>query len=268
MAIRVPFGERYLAGRSLIHTADARAKLPAALAYIFAVTLTPVGQWPALGLLAVPLAAALVLSRLSPLVVLRRSALALPFLLAAVPLMFTKEGEVLFSVPLFGWTASREGLEAVVSILAKSWLSVMAAVILTATTPAAELLRVMRTLGLPHLLVATVSLMYRYLFVIGEEALRLMRARDSRSARPAGVCLPGQKAGGSLSWRAKVMGNMVGSLFLRTYERSERVYAAMQARGYDGEPRFLWSRSWRLLEVVLAVALVAYLAGVEVYARY
>jgi cobalt/nickel transport system permease protein len=263
MAVRVPFGERYLAGRSAIHTADARVKLPATLAYIFAVTLTPVGHWEALGLLALPLIAALAFSGLSPLVVLRRSALALPFMLAAVPLMFTKEGESLFSVPLFGWTASEEGLAAVLSILAKSWLSVMAAVILTATTPAVELLRSMRSLGIPRLLVATVNFMYRYLFVIGEEALRLMRARDSRSAP-----LPGQKAGGSLIWRAKVLGNMVGSLFLRTYERSERVYAAMQARGYDGEPRFLWSRAWRLSDIALAVALVAYLAGVEVYARY
>jgi cobalt/nickel transport system permease protein len=263
MAVRVPFGDRYLAGQSAIHAADARAKLPATLAYIFAVTLTPVGHWAALGLLALPLAAVLAVSRLSPLVVLRRSALALPFLLAAVPLMFTKEGEALFSVPLFGWTASQDGLEAVLSILAKSWLSVMAAVILTATTPAAELLRAMRALGLPRLLVATVSFMYRYLFVIGEEALRLMRARDSRSAQ-----VPGRKAGGSLGWRAKVLGNMVGSLFLRTYERSERVYAAMQARGYDGEPRFLWSRAWRAIEVVVVAALVAYLAGVQVYARY
>jgi cobalt/nickel transport system permease protein len=182
--------------------------------------------------------------------------------------MFTKEGETLFSVPLLGWTASREGLEAVLSILTKSWLSVMAAVILTATTPAVELLRAARTLGLPRLLVATVSFMYRYLFVIGEEALRLMRARDSRSARPAGAYLPGQKTGGSLGWRAKVLGNMVGSLFLRTYERSERVYGAMQARGYDGEPRFLWEPAWRLIEIVPAVALAAYLVGVEVYARY
>jgi cobalt/nickel transport system permease protein len=263
MAVGVPFGERYLAGSSAIHAMDARAKLPAALAYIFAVTLTPAGHWAALGLLALPLVAALAASRLSPLLVARRSALALPFVLAAVPLMFTKEGEALFSVPLFGWTASQQGLEAVLSILAKSWLSVVAAVILTATTPAAELLGAMRALGLPRLLVATVSFMYRYLFVIGEEALRLIRARDSRSAR-----LAGQQAGGRLDWRAKVLGHMVGSLFLRTYERSERVYAAMQARGYDGEPRFLQVRAWRAAHVVVAAALVVYLAGVELYARY
>ena len=90
-----------------------------------------------------------------------------------------------------------------------------------------------------------------------------MRARDSRSASS-----PGQKAGGSLSWRAGVVGHMAGSLFLRSYERSERVYAAMQARGYDGEPRFLWGRAWRAAEVVAVAALVAYLAGVELYARY
>ena len=263
MAARLPFGERYLAGRSAIHAADARVKLPATLAYVFAVTLTPPGHWAALGLLALPLLAVLTISRLSPPVVLRRSALALPFLLAALPLMFTKEGEALFSVPLVGWTASREGLEAVLSILAKSWLSMVAAVILTATTPAAELLRAMRVLGLPRLLVATVSFMYRYLFVIGEEALRLMRARESRSAR-----LAGQRAAAGLGWRARVLGHMVGSLFLRTYERSERVYAAMLARGYDGEPRFLGSRAWRAIEVVTAAELVVYLAGVQLYARY
>jgi len=61
---------------------------------------------------------------------------------------------------------------------------------------------------------------------------------------------------------------MVGSLFLRSYERSERVYAAMQARGYDGELRLLWARAWRLTEMVVAVALVLYMAGVQVYARY
>jgi cobalt/nickel transport system permease protein len=61
---------------------------------------------------------------------------------------------------------------------------------------------------------------------------------------------------------------MVGSLFLRSYERSERIYAAMQARGYDGELRFVRDSAWRLAEVVVAAALVLYLAGVQVYARY
>jgi len=90
-----------------------------------------------------------------------------------------------------------------------------------------------------------------------------MRARESRSAR-----LAGQRGTAGLGWRARVLGHMVGSLFLRTYERSERVYAAMLARGYDGEPRFLGSRAWRAIEVVTAAELVVYLAGVQLYARY
>jgi cobalt/nickel transport system permease protein len=263
MAIRVGVLERYEAGRSLLHQADARVKLPVTVAYIFAVTLTPVGHWPALALMAAPLPLAVAFGGLSPLLVLRRSALALPFVLAAVPLMFTKEGETLFTLPLFGWDASREGLVAVISILAKSWLSVTAAVVLTATTSAVDLVRALRSLALPRILVATVSFMYRYIFVIAEEALRLMRARDSRSA---GV--EGRKSGGNAWWRAGILGNMVGSLFLRSYERSERVYAAMQARGYDGEPRFLWTPPWRAIEITLGVLVAVYAAGIQVYAHY
>jgi cobalt/nickel transport system permease protein len=263
MAIRVGILERYEAGRSLLHQADARVKLPVTVAYIFAVTLTPVGHWPALALMAVPLPLAVASGGLSPLLVLRRSALALPFVLAAVPLVFTKEGETLFTIPAFGWDASREGLVAVISIMAKSWLSVTAAVVLTATTSAVDLVRALRSLALPRILVATVSFRYRYIFVIAEEALRLMRARDSRSA---GV--EGRKSGGTTWWRAGILGNMVGSLFLRSYERSERVYAAMQARGYDGEPRFLWTPSWRTAEITLGVFVALYAVGIQAYAHY
>lgn len=263
MAIRVGALERYEAGSSLLHKADARVKLPVTVAYIFAVTLTPVGHWLALALMAAPLPLAIASGRLSPLLVLRRSALALPFVLAAVPLIFTKEGETLFTLPLFGWDASRQGLVAVTTILAKSWLSVTAAVVLTATTSAVGLVRALRSLAVPRILVATVSFMHRYIFVIGEEALRLMRARDSRSAR-----VEGRKSGGAARWRAGILGNMVGSLFLRSYERSERVYAAMQARGYDGESRFLWDPSWRAAEITLGVLVFVYAAGIQVYAHY
>jgi cobalt/nickel transport system permease protein len=263
MAAGVHLIERYRAGSSYVHNMDARLKLLLTLAYIFAATLTPTGHWLAFALLAAPLAVAVAASRLPALLILRRSALALPFIVVAVPLLFTKEGDTLFTIQPFGWTASHEGLTAVLTILTKSWLAVVAAIILTATTPAMELLRAMRALAVPRILVATVSFMYRYLFVIAEEAQRLLRARDSRSAR-----LEGRKSGGSIWWRAGVLGHMVGSLFLRSYERSERVYAAMQARGYDGELRFLQDSVWRLAEVAVTVAFVLYMAGVQVYARY
>jgi cobalt/nickel transport system permease protein len=101
-------------------------------------------------------------------------------------------------------------------------------------------------------MVAVISFMYRYLGVLGEEATRMSRARASRSADPSG------KGGGSMAWRARVTGQMVGSLFLRSYERSERIFAAMQARGFEGEFRHMHGRSLRPQELLgLALSLAA-----------
>ena len=255
--------ERFQEGRSPLHRLEARAKLLIALAFIFAATLTPTGRWEALGGLAILLAVGVALGGLSPLLVLRRSALALPFVLAAVPLLFTREGNALFSIPVLAWrwTATDAGLEALLTILLKSWLSVSAAVVLTATTPAADLLRALRGLRAPRVVVATVSFMYRYIFVIGDEAQRLLRARECRSA------VVGRGSGGSLRWRARVLGNMVGSLFIRSYERAERIYDAMRSRGYDGELKSLAVTPLRRVDYVALAIVLGLLAALETYAR-
>jgi cobalt/nickel transport system permease protein len=255
--------QRFQEGGSPLHRLEARAKLLTALAFIFAATLTPMGRWEVLGSLAILLAAAVALSGLSPLLVLRRSALALPFVLAAVPLLFTREGHALFSVPILAWrwTATDAGLEAVLTILLKSWLSVSAAVVLTATTPATDLLRALRGLHAPRVIVATVSFMYRYIFVIGEEAQRLMRARQCRSA------VVDRGSGGSLRWRARILGNMIGSLFIRSYERAERIYDAMCSRGYDGELKSLAVTSLRRVDYAALAVVFGLLAALETYAR-
>jgi cobalt/nickel transport system permease protein len=104
--------------------------------------------------------------------------------------------------------------------------------------------------------------MYRYLAVLAGEASRLNRARESRSAVVEG------RGGGGLRWRASVVGGMVGSLFLRSYERSERVYAAMQARGFDGEFRSMGGRAltatdWTAFAIV-ATAIVAFVIAGQV----
>jgi cobalt/nickel transport system permease protein len=253
VAFAFPLGERYDAPASPVHRADARVKLVAAVGYILAIASTPQGTWYALALLAVPIAIVALLAHLSLVGLLRRSLLALPFVLAALPLAFTREGQTVWTVPLAGWSASREGIEAVASIMGRSWLSVLTASVLTGTTSPTELVRALRALRVPRILAATMFFTYRYLFTIGDEGLRLMRGRDSRSAR-----LPGYRSGGTLAWRARVLGNMVGTLFLRSYERSERVFAAMQSRGYNGEPRFLDAPVLRAREVMAAAALVAY----------
>jgi len=116
----------------------------------------------------------------------------------------------------------------------------------------------MRAVKIPRLLVAIFGLMWRYLFVLADEALRLLRAREARSAESPtsppqgkGTPFPWQGRGwglGPLLWRGQVAGGMVGNLFLRSLERGERIYAAMAARGYDGEVRTLADSDWQIAD--------------------
>lgn len=267
--------ERYEARDSAVHRADARLKLLAALAGIFAVTLTREGDAIALALLALPVVAIVAAAKLPPLLVLRRSLIAAPFLLVALPLLFTRPGEAIATLPLFGWTVSDGGLVAVLTILGKSWLSVVIAVALTAATQQPDLLRALRALRVPKLLVATVEFAYRYLFVVGAEASRMLQARAARSGAPHGRrartarsgALHGRRAGGALRWRARVAGHLVGTLFVRSLERSERVHAAMLARGYDGEPRYLAAPPLHFAAVAVVAALVLYAYAVQLAVR-
>jgi cobalt/nickel transport system permease protein len=253
--------DRHVAGVSFVHRLDPRVKLVMTLAFIFAAILTPAGRWDIFAAMAVLMLLALAASRLSPLLVFGRSALAFPFVLAAVPVLFNRPGEVLFSAPVFGWTATDEGLVTMSSIFARSWLSVLMATILTATTESEHIIRSLRWLGVPRILVTTISFMWRYVFVIAEEAHRMLRARDSRSAKVS------RESGGSLAWRGKVTGNMVGTLFLRSLERGERVYVAMQARGYDGEIRSLDRFTLQSKDLVVLGGAIIILILVQAYAR-
>jgi cobalt/nickel transport system permease protein len=196
----------------------------------------PIASWPAYLLLFAVVLAAEILSRLGVTYVIKRAALALPFALAALPMVFTTEGRLLFAIPLGGGSlaATTEGLARFASTVLKSWFSVQAAIVLTSSTPFPELLQAMRAIRVPKLLVAVFGLMWRYLFVLVDEALRLARARSARSGYPAGSQT---RPGGTVAWRAKVTGGMAGNLLLRAFERSERIYAAMLSRGYDGEAR-------------------------------
>lgn len=225
--------DHYHEGDSLIHRLDARVKLILTLATIVVIAALPRGAWVVYLACLVMICLAAGLSQIRPIRLFRRSMLAFPFTLAALSLIFTVPGSTLASWRLGAWSLSitLEGTVAFISILVKAWLSVLSATILVATTPFAQLIAAMRAFRIPEVLVSVVSFMYRYMYVIADEALRMHRAREARSAAA------GPKAGGSLSWRARVLGGMVGSLFLRSYERSERVYAAMLSRGFDGRLR-------------------------------
>jgi cobalt/nickel transport system permease protein len=230
MTIRLD--SHYFAGDSPLHRLDPRVKTVVALTLIAGITLTPVRAWPAYPLLWALVASLAAAGEVGVGRLARRGGIALPFALAAATLLFTTPGEPILKIA--GIAISDAGLERFVAILLKSWLAVQVAILLSMTTSITDLLWALSSLRVPATLIAIISFLVRYLTTLQDEAERLIRARAARSAS-----LPGQRSGGGLIWRAKVAGGMVGSLFLRSYERSERVYAAMVARGYTGQMRAL-----------------------------
>lgn len=133
------------------------------------------------------------------------------------------------------------------------------AVLLAATTKVPDLMHALRHLGIPSILIAITSFMFRYLSVLVDEAIRLMRARSARSA--------GRQSGlSSIAWQGRVVGNMTGQLFLRSYERSERVYHAMAARGFQGQfvtvnPHRVRRRDWAMGGLAIVVLMLLQIIG-------
>ena len=122
------------------------------VAFILTCALTPLGAWPVFILLFSVILAVEILSDLGVRYVLKRSLLALPFVLAALPLVFTVKGTPLITFPLGSWviSVSAEGVERLLGIGVKSWLSIQAAVIMSSTMPFPDLLLAMRAVRVPR----------------------------------------------------------------------------------------------------------------------
>jgi cobalt/nickel transport system permease protein len=240
------FLDKYSDRDSPIHRLDPRGKLLATLAFIAAVVLTPAGSWLAYGLYFTIIAILIALSRVPVIYIFKRSLLIIPFvLLVAIFIPFFKEGEVAGSYNLWLWQVSvtHSGLQIMYNILAKAWLSILSLILLTSTTRFSNLLKGLEQLRLPKVIVMLLSFMYRYIFILVDEVMRMRQARDSRSF------------GGRRLRQIGVMGNMIGTLFIRSYERGERVYAAMMARGFDGHSRTLDRLHFSRVDVCFIISL-------------
>ncbi len=255
--------DRYRESDSLLHRLDPRVKTVVTLVFILSNVLLPDGAWLAFGLSWLFILALNSLSKLGVGFSFRRSFIALPFALAAVTAIFSLPGQPLAEFDLGPWhlVATDAGLLRFASIMVRAWLSVQVAILLMAVTLFPDLIHAFEHLRVPRSLTMVVAFLYRYLFVLTDEVLRLMRARQSRSA-----AFVGQKSGGSVFWRARVAGNMAGQLFLRSYERSDRIYNAMRARGYEGQirtlnPHILGQRDFLLGALAFFIIIVLQIVG-------
>jgi cobalt/nickel transport system permease protein len=263
-----PF-DGYQIRSSLIHELDPRVKVVLTILMILSNALIPDGAWLSFLLSFGFLYILVWISKVGIWLVLKRSFIALPFALAAITVIFNVPGNPVFEFSIGSWNLviTDQGTIRLISILVRSWLSVQVAILLIAATQFPDLIHALRHLKAPQVIISTISFMYRYLFVLSDEVIRLLRARDSRSAR-----LTNQKPGGNLIWRAKMAGSMAGQLFLRSYERSDRVYNAMLSRGYSGElltmnPHKLTGTDWNILLVSIAVILFIQLVGLSAFGQ-
>ena len=209
-------------GHSAIHRARPHLKLLALLAFVLVVVATPADAHVLFASYLLVLAGVVAVSRVPPAYLLRRMVVEVPFLVFAALLPFVAHGP---QVEVLGLSVSEPGLVAAGGLAAKGTLGVLASLTLAATTEPRDVLRGLETLRLPAQLVQILGFMIRYLDVVGAEMGRMRVALASR----------GFDGRDPRHW--PVLARTVGALFIRSYERGERVHLAMLSRGYDGTTR-------------------------------
>jgi cobalt/nickel transport system permease protein len=209
-------------GHSPVHRAAPHHKLLALLGFVLVVVATPKDWFAAYGLYLLLLAAVVVVSTVPPTYLLKRLVVEVPFVVFALLMPFIATGP---RVEVLGLSLSEQGLLAGWALLAKGTLGVLASLTLAATTEPRDLLVGLERLRLPQQLVQIMGFMIRYVDVVGDEMRRMRIARESR----------GFTARNPKHW--PVVARSAGALFIRSYERGERVHLAMVSRGYTGSLR-------------------------------
>ncbi|MBW3604943.1 MAG: cobalt ECF transporter T component CbiQ [Actinobacteria bacterium] len=229
----------YVHGHSPIHHLAPEVKIAAAVAYIAAAAVTPRQAIWAFGVQAAGVAAAIAVARLGPRFVLRRLTVVVPFVAFALCIPFIASGE---RIDVVGLSLSREGLWGAWNVVSKATIGASVSILLAGTTEVPRLLTGLSRLRVPGTLTAIAAFMVRYLEVIAGELGRMRTAMAARGYAPRWL------------WQARPVATSAGALFVRSYERGERVHAAMLSRGYTGTMPDLGGRRATAREWILAAA--------------
>ncbi|MGW1057435.1 cobalt ECF transporter T component CbiQ [Micromonospora rubida] len=215
----------YRESTSSVHRLPPEVKIAAMVLFTVAVVATPRAEFWAFGGYALLVAVVAALARVGPGWLLSRAAIELPFVLFAFALPFLGAGE---RVDVAGLSLSVDGLLGGWNIIAKGTLGVLASLLLAATTTTRDLIVGLDRLRCPQILTQIATFMLRYLDVLVGEARRMRVARVSRGDDPRFL------------WQLRGFAAGIGALFLRAFERGERVYLAMVSRGYSGRMPAVW----------------------------
>lgn len=241
----------HVGGDTVLHRMPTHAKLVGLVTFVVLVVSVPVRERVALLALLAVAAGVLLSTRVPVRHLLPRLAVELPFAVFAVLLPFVATGPRVALGPI---TVSQPGLDAAVALLLKGTCGVVAAVAYAVTTRPRDLLRALQHLRVPDPLVVIAGLMVRYVDVVTDQVRRMRVARESRAF----------VARSPRAWPALAAGT--GALFIRSYERGERVHLAMLSRGWSGrlpvtDPLAATPAQWAL---ALAPALLAAAVSVGV----
>jgi cobalt/nickel transport system permease protein len=209
----------YLDRVTPVHRLGPEVKIAATVAFTIVVVITGREEFLAFGGYAVLLALVAVAARVPPGWLAKRASIELPFVLLAVALPFAGHGE---RITWLGMSLSIDGLYGAWNIFAKGTLGVLASLLLAGSTTMRDLILGLDRLRCPQAITQIATFMLRYIDVLAGEARRMRVARLSRGYDPRFL------------WQVKAFAVGVGALFLRAFERGERVYLAMVSRGYTG----------------------------------
>jgi cobalt/nickel transport system permease protein len=244
-------GSLYVPGNSPVHRLAPQCKLAATLLFVFAVVSTPREAFWAYGVYVALIAGLAAVARLPARLFLRRLTIELPFVAFAFLLPIVGQGE---RVDVLGLSLSVTGLWGAWNILIKGTIGVAASIVMSSTTPIPEILHGLDHLHVPKVFVSICAFMIRYADVISGEMRRMKIARESRGHDPRWI------------WQAKAVASSAGALFIRSYERGERVYLAMVSRGYSGSMPVYSHNNANRRQWILALSAPALAAVVSVTA--
>lgn len=250
------FIDKYSDFHSPIHNLDPRTKILATILIVISLVLTKPSDFLNFLVYFIIIAFITFLARIRIFYILKRASIVLPFvLLVTIFIPFMKHGNIIgsYNLRIFELNITQEGLFIIWNVAVKSYLSSMCLVLLSSTTPFSKLLKGFEKLGLPIIFVMLLSFMYRYIFVLVDETLKMNNAMHARNVRLDHVR------------RLRVLGNIVGSLFLRTYERAERIYMVMISRGFDGHIRLIDDLKFSRGDFVFATLLVALITVINIW---
>lgn len=240
---------------SYIHRLDPRIKIIALFAFILFVTFTEPASFIVFALYGVLIAVLILLSKIPIRFILKRSLVIIPFvLMVAIFIPFLKKGEVAggYSFGTLKLTVTYDGLMILWNILVKAYLCILSMILLITSAKLSDFLKALEKLRFPSVFIMILSFMYRYIFVVEGELMKMRQAKEARSV------------GGARWFHTKVFANMIGVLFMRTYERGENVYLAMCSRGFDGKIKTMDGFQPKMKDFCFLFIIIGVLTGIRI----